>query len=233
MARLREDRERQSALVAFCLALSLGLSQGCARSEPLHRTDASPPASEQKLPFHTDTDRMSAGLGAVHAAVPDPKQAASLPFRAVSHPRILPAGTLLTVQLQGSLSTAEVRAGDLFTASVTGPFTLDGETLIAPGTAVTGRVESAQSRLKSGYLRLTLSAITVEGRLLALHTSSLFARGTLQQANNSSRISPSELRSDRVRVQNGRRLTFRLTAPVMLDRPKSIENPQYSGRTTE
>jgi hypothetical protein len=65
-----------------------------------------------------------------------------------------------------------------------------------------------------------LSAITVEGRPLALQTSSLFARGTLQQP-------------DGVRVQKGRRLTFRLTSPVTLNDSNSMATRQTPGPTTE
>ena len=223
MARLREDRERPSALLAFCLALSLGLTQGCARSEPLHRGDAGSAATEQRLPFHSDTDQNPANGGAPAAAASDPKQAASLPFR-VLHPRILPAGTLLTVQLEHPLSTAKVRAGDAFTSSVAAPFTTDGDILLEGGTTVRGRVESVQSLthrgLSSGYFRLTLNSISVDGRQLALQTSSLFARGTFQPAEG-------------VGVRKGHRLTFRLTAPVTLDASSSITNRQSPIPATE
>jgi hypothetical protein len=233
MTRLRRVPHLQFTFGMFCLALSL--SQGCARTEPLHRTDASSQASEQKLPFHPETDHTFAGDSAHPAVSPDPGLAGALPFRAVSHPRILPPGTLLTVQLEDSLSTAKVRAGDAFTASVAAPLTIDGGTLIESGTAVTGRVESAQSQTDrpdlvpgSGYFRLTLTAITVEGRQIVLHTSSLFAR----QSSVSSRGSPSDLRAD-IRVQKGRPLTFRVTAPVTLDDPNSMANRQYPSSTTE
>jgi hypothetical protein len=239
MTKLRGGWHYRFNFRMFCLALSLSLSQGCARTEPLHRTDASSQASEQNLPFHPETDHASASDGAHPAVSPDPGLAGALPFRAASHPRILPSGTLLTVQLEDSLSTAKVRAGDAFTASVAAPLTIDGGTLIESGTAVTGRVESAQSQADrpdlvpgSGYFRLTLTAITVEGRQVALHTSSLFAREALRQSSVSSPGSPSDLRSD-TRVQKGRPLTFRVTAPVTLDDPKSMANRQYPGSTTE
>jgi hypothetical protein len=228
MANLRRELECLSALIALCLALSL--SQGCARAEPLHRTDSSSPESEQKLPFHPDTEHASASDGEHSAVLPDPKVASGLPFRAVS--RILPSGTLLTVQLEDSLSTAKMGVGDSFTASVAAPLTIDGDTLVERGTAATGRVESAQSNTGSGYFRLTLSAITIGGRQLALQTSSLFARGTFQQSKVSSRGSPSALPSDGVRVQKGRRLTFRLTAPVTLNDPSSMAHRQYRGLTS-
>jgi hypothetical protein len=237
MTRLRRVPYSQFACGMFYLAL--GLSQGCARPEPLHGTDANSQTSEQNLPFHPDTDHASGQAGSHPMLSPDPGLASRLPFRASSHPRVLPSGTLLTVQLAGSLSPVTIRAGDEFTGSVAAPLTIDGDTLIESGTAVTGRVESEQSQTDrpgavpgSGYVRLTLTAIKVEGRLVELHTSSLFARGALRQLNDSSRGSPSDLRSD-VRIQKGRRLTFRLTAPVTLDDADPVANRQYLGSSTQ
>lgn len=230
MARLRRDLEHLSALIAFCLIL--GLSQGCAHSE--HQTDASSPVSEQDLPFHPHADQASNGEATSPAASPDTKLASSLPFRAMSHPRVLPSGTLLTVQLEDSLLASKVRAGDAFTASVAAPLTFERETLIERGSAVTGRVESAQSQADrpglaagSGYFRLTLSAITVSGRQLVLQTSSLFARGTFQPSSASSSGGATDSQSHGVGLQKGRRLTFRLTAPVALDDSNSMANRQY------
>jgi hypothetical protein len=150
-----------------------------------------------------------------------------LPFPAVSQVRLLPAGTLLTVQLEDALSIGKVRAGDVFTASLAAPLTVNRDTLLERGTAVMGRVESARSLPErpglvpgSGYFRLVLSSITVEGRQLALQTSSLFARGTFQPSVG-------------VGVQKGHRLTFRLTAPVAIDEPNSMANRQSLGPASE
>lgn len=232
MARPRTNRER---LFAFCLALGFGLnlvlSQGCARSEPVHPSEASSPASQQKLPFHSESDQAPDSEGGLLAVGPAAKQATSSPFQAASPSRILPAGTLLTVQLQDSLPIANVRAGDIFMASVAAPITINRDILLERGTAVTGGVEAAQSPATSsaqasdsghptpGYVRLTLRAVTLEGRQLALQTSSLFARGALQPEG--------------VAVQKGRRLTFRLMAPVTLDDQNSVANRQSSRSSTE
>jgi hypothetical protein len=225
---LRRVLRSRSALGMFCLALSL--SQGCARSEPSNPTNADS-VDAQKLPFRPDADSAAVADSARPAPAPDPKL--SLPFRAGSHSRILPSGTLLTVQLEDSLSTINVHAGDAFTASVAAPLTIDGDTLVERGTAVTGRVESAQSQTDrpglvpgSGYFRLTLNAITIEGRQLALQTSSLFARGQSANTLSLSSGAPSDLRTDSVQVQKGRRLTFRLTAPLTVNDPKSMASGQ-------
>jgi hypothetical protein len=225
MARFRGPISSICALVGFSFVISL--SQGCARSE---RSVAGSAVTEQKLPFHSDTDPT------VAVPSPDLRATDSLPFAAGSH--ILPSGTLLTVQLEDALSTSKVRAGDTFTALVTAPLTIDGAALIKRGAAVTGRVESARSRtdpsaLAPGYFRLTLSAITVEGRRLPLQTSSLFARGSPQLSNISSSANPEDPPSSGIKVEKGRRLTFRLTAPVALDDPSSIANRQNVGPLSE
>jgi hypothetical protein len=228
MAKLRSNAKRRSFLLAFCFALSF--SPGCSRQEPLQRTDGTSAASEQKLPFHPDTHQASDSDGTRPVVPSDSKLVTTMPFQAGLQPRVLPSGTLLTVQLVGSLSAANVRAGDTFTASVTAPLVIDGETIVDRGTPVTGRIESEQSdpgRAPAlGYFRLTLNAITVGGRPVALHTSSLFARGTIQPSNVSSG-------SSTVRVQKGRRLTFRLTAPVTLDAPNSTARRQLASSNTE
>jgi hypothetical protein len=238
MTRFRRSLRSLSAFAVLCVALSL--IQGCARSEPSNQANASSPAGEQKPPFRPDVDHASATDGMHPAVSPDAKLSIGPPFRAVSHPRILPSGTLLTVQLEDSLSADKVRAGDAFTASLAAPLTIDGDTLVERGTAVTGRVESEQSQADlpglipgSGYFRLTLNAITVDGRQLALQTSSLFARGTPQPLNVSSPASPPDLRLHGLQVQKGHRLTFRLIAPVTLDAPNSMADRQSLGPIPE
>ena len=115
-----------------------------------------------------------------------------LPFRPTLHPG-LPAGTLLTVRLESSFSITEARVGKTFNASVAAPVILDGETLIAPGTPVSGRVESAQAPLdeagpmpKPALVRLSLNTLTIDGRRLPLQTSNLFTKATLRQDSSQS-----------------------------------------------
>lgn len=228
MFKLCCDLKRRSALVAFCFAVML--SQGCAGRDPLHRADGNSPVRGEKLPFHSENQQASGSDSARPAVPPEPKLASAVPFQPGSHPRVLPSGTLLTVQLNGSLSTAKVHAGDTFAAAVAAPISLDGVTLVDRGTAVTGRIESAQSEIDQaralGYFQLTLDAITVAGKPVALQTSSLFARGTIQPSNVSSG-------STSVRVQKGRHLTFRLIAPVIFDDPGPTANRQIPGSSTE
>src|SRR5271163_1414240 len=207
MTTLPRALRSRAAFGMFCLALSL--SQGCARSEPSNPTNADS-VDAQKLPFRPDADPAPASYGARPAPPPDPKL--TLPFRAGLHSRILPSGTLLTVQLEDSLSTTNVHAGDAFTASVAAPLSVDGDTLVERGTAVTGRVESAQSQTDR---------------------PGLFARGQSANTLSLSPGAPSDLRSVSVQVQKGRRLTFRLTAPLTVNDPKSMASGQSPGALPE
>ena len=225
-AGLATDLKRSPVLIAVCIGLMLG--QGCARSEPLRQSDASPKLSEQKLPFHAVTEHALASDEA-HPAVPPDQTLTSLPpFHGGSQPRTLPFGILLTVQLSRSLSAPRNHAGDAFTALITAPLTIEGETLVERGTPVTGVIESSQpadrqGRMSSpGYFQLTLSTLILHGRPVTLQTSSLFARATPQPANVASRSAVGG-------VQKGRRLTFRLTAPVDLPVDREALQPSAGG----
>jgi hypothetical protein len=146
------------------------------------------PPAQQNLPFHQNPDH--ATDDSAHPEVPaDRSSSSSTPFRTGSHSNAhsLPAGTLITVRLDSSLPISRVRAGDTFSASLAGPVTMDGDTAIERGTPVSGCVESAQPAVDRpgfspdpGFLRLILKTVTVDGSTLALQTSSLFAKGTLQ-----------------------------------------------------
>lgn len=129
------------------------------------------------------------------------------------------------MQLQESLSSAKAHAGDQFSAVITSPLTAGEDILVKSGSVVKGRIEAERSQgghsgrePGSGYFRLTLISIMVEGRPIAVQSSSLFARGTVQ--------------SKSITVQKGRRLTFRLTDPVTLGETSSTINSQLPSSTT-
>jgi hypothetical protein len=226
MVRNRSRFRPLSGCLPLCLAVCM--SQGCARPGGFQRppADANSSADAQKLPFHQSPDHASDDTS--RPAVPLDRKTAGTPFNSSLHPRSLPAGSLITVQLETSLVLSQVRAGDAF-AAVTDPLTLDGDLLVRRGMPVSGRVEAVQPpaprpglTADPGYLRLSLSTITVEGKALPLKTSSLFAQGTLQERSA----------ADNFRVLKGRRLTFRLTAPVVLGDPNSIANRQLTSAST-
>lgn len=202
----------QHRLVTTGLLLVLALGAACGRSGSFQRTEVATPATEQNLPFHASGDQASATEASTPSLAPDTK-AGSVPFHGL-RPRVLPAGTLLTVQLEDAISSTKVRAGDVFAAALAAPLILDGDSLIARGTAAKGYVQSELAQTNShgsasGYFRLSLSAITLDGRQVAIETSSLYARGVVQ-------------RSKTIGVPKGRHLTFRLTAPVTLEDRRAL-----------
>lgn len=234
MHNLRRTQPFKSACVVLCLAA--GITQGCARRDPLRPTDAgASSSSEQTLPFHQSPDQISDD--SARPAVPtDQNLKTDRPFRGIAESRTLPPGTLITVRLDDSLSLARINPGDAFTASVSGSLTLHGEIVVESGSPVSGRVEAVQPsanragfRPDPGYVRLTLNAMTVDGRPVVLRTSSLFAKGTF--ATGKSSATGATDKSDGLRVLKGRRLTFRLTAPITLGDPGPVahlENPHHS-----
>ena len=157
-------------------ALVLALAVGCAKQPGTSEAADSGGAAQsndnqQKLPF--DNQAKDTGLVPSSSLVPVPKN--------------LPAGTPITVRLQGPVSSATSRAGDSFQAVLDEPIIVQGQTLAPRGAAVTGRVVAAKpsGRLHNpGYLRLALVSITVNGKALPIESSSISLNGTSHQKRN-------------------------------------------------
>jgi hypothetical protein len=167
----------------------------------------------QQVPFRGGSESTSAGPS--YASIPLPEAGSSppnsVPFR---DPQNLPAGTLLTVRLKSPIASDGMESGNAFAAIVDEAVVLEGTTLVPRGATVVGRVESARSyqpKRSRGLVRLTLKSIDISGRDLAVQTSSLFARGKTAQADGLPGADPSV-----VRLEQGRRLTFRLTEPIFI-----------------
>jgi hypothetical protein len=127
----------------------------------------------------------------------------SLPF---GGPSYVPAGTLLTVRLKSPVTALSGAKGNPFQAITEEPVVVEGNTMIPPGTVVAGRIESwriSKIRPDRGYVRLALESLEVGGQDVPLRTASLFA----PQAPQDEGI---------IRLEKGRRLTFRLTQALSL-----------------
>ena len=126
------------------------------------------------------------------------------------------AGTQLTVRLQDTLSSAYSHAGDSFRAVLEEPIVVQGEIVAPRGAQVTGRVSAvAGGDLLGapGYLRLTLTAISINGSSVALQTSSVFAKAGPREKL----ISTKKRTSQRdVQFNPDRQLIFRLVQPLWL-----------------
>lgn len=201
MSRLR--RPRGGAILALLLSLCW---TGCSRPGSNQGTAD---GGQHQVPFREGGQGETAGLSpTVSAAAEKGSYAeAGVPFR---DPQNLPAGTLLTVRLKDPISSDSSGASSAFAAVVDEPVVIEGETLVPRGASVTGRVESARPstvKRNQGYVRLSLDVVDIAGRDLPIRTSSLFARGRMgePQARSASGV---------VDLEQGRRLTFRLTEPV-------------------
>jgi hypothetical protein len=99
----------------------------------------------------------------------------------------VPAGTPVSVRMQSSVSSASSREGDAFSAVLDDPLVVEGKTVAPRGAAVKGKVLAARSsgRLhNSGYLRLALVSVEVNGKPVPVHTSSVFASGGEHKKRN-------------------------------------------------
>lgn len=219
MDQMANRRSKRMRLVPFTALFALGTvsalvigTVNCSRQEPFEPDAvASPipgatsvPVDRRVLPFHSESG------GSASVASRSTGGETANPFGSQTLANTLPAGTLITVRLRSSLSAATAHPGDAFSATLADPVIIDDKMFAAPGSQVTGIVQSSRTdqdaklSRKLGYFELTLVSFEVNGENLPLQTSSLFARATVQP--NSS--------VDTVRILKGHRLTFRLTAPV-------------------
>jgi len=102
------------------------------RQESVSTTRAAAPASKQR--------RMASSTPAT--AVAEPK--VSRPLTPVSTRYTLPAETSISVRLIDSVSTETNKAGDTFLASLAEPLTVNGVTLFAKDTSVSGKILSLE-----------------------------------------------------------------------------------------
>jgi hypothetical protein len=163
------------ALIAVFIIAAIALAAGCGRmpdnanaagADATAAADGS--AGAQPLPF--SSDRQS---GRNSALVPSTVT--------------VPAGTPVSIRLQQAVSSASSRPGDRFDAVLDQPLVIDGKTVAAKGTPVTGRVVQAKpsGRLhNSGYLRLTLASITLNGKAVPVQASSVFVQGKNHNKRN-------------------------------------------------
>jgi hypothetical protein len=145
------------------LALAVTLASGCARQSNLQTPEQSTlgqSGDEQTLPFDQQGRKTGGSL------VPSSEE--------------LPAGTAVTVRLKNGVSSLSSHPGQRFDAVIDQPVVVDGQMVLARGTRVEGRVVSAKpsGELQDpGYLRLTLSNMVVNGNVIPLTTSTIFAKG--------------------------------------------------------
>jgi hypothetical protein len=123
------------------------------------------------------------------AAVADNSDAQNpqkLPF-AENKPLVIPASTAIYVRLQQGLSSATAQPGERFAAVLDEPLAIDNQTIAPKGAPVEGKVVAARDSghlHNSGYLRITLSSITLNGKAVPLQTNSMFVSGGSYKKRN-------------------------------------------------
>jgi hypothetical protein len=205
-----KSRALQTWIWAAILAL-LAASAGCSRQSGLRPAAA----QSQDVPFHQDAGDRSEALAATAS------QGSEVPFNN-STSVTLPAGTLLSVRLERALSGAKRDSGREFSAVVDAPVTINGSVVLAPGTAVKGRVECAhvpETGIGAGFVCLTLDSVRLGGKAITIQTSSLFAKGVASRVTDGKMKGGSSRESFVVELGKGHRLTFRLSKDAVLARP--------------
>lgn len=112
--------------------------------------------------------------------------AQQLPF-SEGKPLVVPANTAVYIRLQQSLSSSTAQSGQNFSAVLDEPLMVDGQTFAPQGAPVTGKVVAARESghlHNSGYLRITLSSILVNGKNVPLQTNSVFVSGGSYKQHN-------------------------------------------------
>lgn len=95
-------------------------------------------------------------------------------------PIVVPAGTVLVVTIDQTISSKTNNAGDSFDASLAQPVAVDGHEVIPSGSKAAGTVVDAKSagRFKGGAaLSIDLSAITVHGKTYNIETAGVSEAG--------------------------------------------------------
>ena len=158
----------KAPFISFALVIALLLfAAGCSNHVPDNAQAAGTDNNSNQLPF----DKGKSGL-----------------FSRPDVPALtVPAGTPIVVSLQQSISSETAQAGDGFSAVLEEPLVVDGQTVAPKGAAVKGRILAARKSghmSNSGYLRIGLSEVTVDGKMIPVQTSSIFVQGGAHKKRN-------------------------------------------------
>jgi hypothetical protein len=122
---------------------------------------------------------VSCNVSARTSDTSDSPNAQQLPFTE-GKALVVPATTAIYVRLQQTLSSTTARPGQDFAAVLDEPLIVDGQTVAPQGAPVTGKIAAVSEsghRHGASYLRITLCALTMNGKAAPLHTNSVFVGG--------------------------------------------------------
>lgn len=104
-----------------------------------------------------------------------------------SKPVTIPEGTLISVVLDQTLSSAQNRGGDQFDATVSSPVVVGGMTVIPKNARVRGRVVDANASghlSHPAHLRIALSSVEVGSKNYELETTAISRSGPSHKKRN-------------------------------------------------
>ncbi|HXZ80982.1 MAG TPA: hypothetical protein VEG30_13715 [Terriglobales bacterium] len=158
-------------LVATLILIIAGCSSAPSNSSGPNKLVTADSNGNQNAPFSQDSDKSKKS------------------FLSFGQPEnvTIPAGIAITVRLQNSISSASAHSGESFDAVLDQPLVIEGKTLAGKGAEVKGRVVDAKQsgRLhSSGYLRLTLASLQLNGKMTPVQTSTVFAKGANHNKRN-------------------------------------------------
>jgi hypothetical protein len=200
------------------MLLAVLSTAGCVRPDGPQSGDAAVHTEQHPVPFQAE-----AATSPQEGSAPTQENGRSpepgLPFHESQN---LPAGTLITVRLKNAVAAANPGGNSTFEALTDEPVVIEGNKLIPRGATVAGRVESARVSNVSrdhGNVRLALNSIKIGEVSLPIQTSSLFVRGNAANtkaapAQVAVGETPNEPSPVVIRLEKGRRLTFRLAEPA-------------------
>jgi hypothetical protein len=123
---------------------------------------------------------LATGCSGIRSQAPQAgAEGGALPFSRAQAIEV-PMGTAVYIRLQEPISSTTAKEGQSFSAVLDEPVMAEGQVIAPQGTLVTGRVVAARQSGRmhdAGYLRLTLSSITINGKAVPVQTSSLFVKG--------------------------------------------------------
>lgn len=210
---------RPQSLTILPLLLTLLILAGCGRPAGPQTDDRAVHADQHPVPFHEGEGTAVDGPSGSTASQESSRKPTGLdlPFHSAQS---LPAGTLITVRLKAPISAENPGANASFEAIVDEPIDIDDTSVVPRGTAVSGRIESALAsnvRRDHAFVRLALTSLQLADVNVPIQTSSLFVRGDPAHVQVlQTKAPPSDDSPSAIRIEKGRRLTFRLTEPVPL-----------------
>jgi hypothetical protein len=172
------------------LAMTGALFTGCSRPAGTTASEPSGPNNLQSENTSAATAPPFAGDKSVSLIKRDNKLASNAPkadAAIVPQTVVIPAGTPISVRLQQSISSQSAQAGQHFEAVLDEPIVINGQTVAEKGADAVGHVVAARQsgRLHdSGFLRIALDSVTVNGKMVPVQSSSIYVQGASHKKRN-------------------------------------------------